>query len=80
MDSLGIHEFLPSNNFLEFVAQAVCGHSHISEKACGNIVFLIAGFDTSNLNSTRLPVYLSHLPAGTSTKDFFHFVQVLFEY
>ena len=76
IDLFGIHDFLPSNVLLEFIAQEVCGHSHSTEKVCGNIVFLIAGFDTSNLNDTRLPVYLSHLPAGTSVKDFLHYLQV----
>jgi len=77
IDLFGIRDFLPSNAILEFIAQEICGHSHSSEKACGNIVFLIAGFDTSNLNDTRLPVYLSHLPAGTSVKDFLHYLQMV---
>lgn len=78
LDILGVHDFLPSNKLLEFLAQKVCGGSHQAEIVCGNIAFLIAGFDTSNLNDTRVPVYLSHFPSGTSVKDLFHYLQVCF--
>jgi len=73
----GIREFLPSAAYSKFLAQAVCGTFRIFEKTCGNVVFLMAGFDKKELNETRLPIYLSHLPAGTSVKDVIHFAQMV---
>ena len=72
----GIHDFLPSSALLRFLAQNVCGFTKMSEEVCSSVAFLIAGYDTSNLNETRIPVYMSHLPAGTSSKDMIHFAQV----
>ena len=60
----------------KFLAEIVCA-SHITESACADVVFLITGFDTSNLNDTRIPVYVAHTPASTSVKDVVHFAQVL---
>ena len=57
------------------LAEIVCA-SHITQSACADIIFLITGFDTSNLNDTRIPIYVSHTPAGTSVKDVVHFAQV----
>ncbi|XP_002165026.2 gastric triacylglycerol lipase isoform X1 [Hydra vulgaris] len=73
----GIYDFLPPSAILRFIAQDVCGLLYPTEKVCSNIAFLIAGYDVSNLNETRLPVYLSHLPAGTSSKDIIHFAQMI---
>lgn len=74
---LGINEFLPSDFFTKFIGEKVCGSFHIFEESCSNVVFLIAGFDKKELNESRVPVYLSHLPAGTSVKDLLHFSQLV---
>lgn len=74
---LGIKEFLPSSAVTKFLGEAVCGAGHIMEETCGNILFLLCGFDTKNLNKTRVPLYLSLYPAGTSVRDVIHFAQVL---
>ena len=58
------------------IALYVCGTSDHSQDVCENIAFLIGGSDTKELNETRLPVYASHVPAGTSVKDVVHFGQV----
>ena len=73
---LGIKDFLPSDWITKIVAQEVCGTLHLIQDLCKNVAFLIAGFDKKELNATRLPVYVSHLPAGTSVKDVLHFAQV----
>eukprot|EP00794_Sanderia_malayensis_P012754 gene12754-14061_t len=73
---LGIHDFAPSDWLIKLLAETVCEGKFI-DKVCADIIFLICGFDTANLNETRLPVYVSHTPAGTSTKDVIHFAQMV---
>lgn len=73
---LGVREFFPSNLLMKALAEIVCA-THITESACADIVFLLTGFDTSNLNDTRIPVYVAHTPAGTSVKDVVHFAQLV---
>jgi len=38
---------------------------------------LIAGPDSTQLNTSRVPVYVSHTPAGTSTNNVAHFGQMV---
>jgi len=72
---LGVREFFPSDWLMKLLAEVVCA-THITEPACADFIFLLTGFDTSNLNQTRVPVYIAHTPAGTSVKDVIHFAQV----
>lgn len=44
---------------------------------CSDIIFEICGQDVAQLNYTRLPVYVSHTPAGTSWWNLLHWAQVL---
>lgn len=71
---LGIHQFLPSNKLIQFFADKLCP---IDEKMCSTIMFLLAGYDKTDLNSTRIPIYYSHTPAGTSVKNMYHFAQLV---
>ena len=36
----------------------------------------MAGYDTKNINDSRISIMLAHTPAGTSVKDILHFDQV----
>jgi len=91
-DILGVREFLPNSALIDVLGDKACPAPGIKE-VCGNIIFLIAGFDEKNLNlvtqvtfmylnhlslniQTRLPVYISHNPAGTSVKNVVHWAQV----
>ncbi|CAF4375034.1 unnamed protein product, partial [Adineta steineri] len=40
-----------------------------------NIIFILCGPETNNMNSTRVPVYTAHEPDGTSVKNMIHFAQ-----
>ena len=42
---------------------------------CADIIFTINGYDVSNLNLTRIQVYASHSPAGTSSWNIVHYAQ-----
>jgi pimeloyl-ACP methyl ester carboxylesterase len=46
-----------------------------SPHLCDNVLYLIVGNNVTNLNQTRLPVYLSHFPSGTSIVNMDHWVQ-----
>jgi len=74
LENMGIGEFLPSNWLMDWIADYVCGDDYL-ELVCENIVFLLAGFDKAQMNTTMLPSVLSHLPSGTSTYTLLHFAQ-----
>ncbi|NXF98793.1 LICH hydrolase, partial [Sakesphorus luctuosus] len=46
-------------------------------KPCANLLFLMVGYNEKNLNMTRLDVYTSHYPDGTSVKNIIHWAQVV---
>lgn len=69
----GVKDFLPNDDVMKLIANTICA-SDLAE-LCSDVLFLICGFDKSNLNETRLPVYLSHTPAGTSVQTMVHYVQ-----
>ncbi|XP_065198146.1 gastric triacylglycerol lipase-like [Sycon ciliatum] len=71
----GDGEFLPSSHFVRFLAQNFCD-TQLAE-VCENILFVIAGYDKAGMNETRLPVYTSHCPAGTSVQNIAHFAQLI---
>ncbi|NXG68357.1 LIPM Lipase, partial [Baryphthengus martii] len=54
----------------------LCRHP-LLHKPCANLFFLVAGYNEKNLNMTRLDVYTSHFPDGTSVKTMIHWSQVI---
>jgi lysosomal acid lipase/cholesteryl ester hydrolase len=74
LDSVGLNEFLPSNAITKWMADYICGF-FATNPLCDDILFLIAGADSHQLNETRVPVYVAHTPAGTSTQNIQHFGQ-----
>ncbi|ESN97502.1 hypothetical protein HELRODRAFT_185901 [Helobdella robusta] len=71
---MGVQEFLPSSFFVDLVAKTVC-RVFLLKQMCA-IPILIGGLNRYNLNETRLPVYITHSPAGTSVKNLVHFAQM----
>jgi len=69
---LGTGEFLPSDGVISWFAQDC---SSTLEVLCENILFVLCGYDMEELNATRLDVYTSHTPAGTSTWAMIHYAQ-----
>ncbi|XP_068748610.1 gastric triacylglycerol lipase-like [Montipora capricornis] len=72
----GVRDFLPSDFIIHLLAEYVCSEKDF-DSFCSDILFVIAGFDKKQLNETRLPVYFSHTPAGTSVRDMIHFAQMV---
>ncbi|VDL76542.1 unnamed protein product [Nippostrongylus brasiliensis] len=76
-DMFGAGEFLPNNAFMKFVGEVICGGLKVETDLCDNVLFLIAGPESHQMNKTRTPVYLTHTPAGTSSQNIMHWLQMV---
>lgn len=72
--SLGIRDFMPSTKLVKWISSHICPEE---TTACDNVLFLMSGYDISNLNKSRTPVYFSHTPAGTSVQNILHYGQMI---
>ncbi|XP_032610677.1 lipase member K isoform X2 [Hylobates moloch] len=68
--------FHPHTLFDQFIATKVCNRK-LFHRICSNFLFTLSGFDPQNLNMSRLDVYLSHNPAGTSVQNMLHWAQAV---
>jgi len=73
---LGADEFSPNQWFMREMSKYFCGNP-VTRLVCENVLFLIGGPNSKQLNATRIPVYLSHSPGGTSTRNVIHFAQMI---
>jgi pimeloyl-ACP methyl ester carboxylesterase len=71
----GRNEFLPSTYIIKWLGTFACGEVILDRLLCENILFILCGPEKKNMNNTRLPVYISHEPDGTSVKNMIHFAQ-----
>ncbi|KAG6965002.1 hypothetical protein JG688_00007427 [Phytophthora aleatoria] len=70
--NLGFASFLPHSDLLTvLLSDIVCTNV---AGICNSAIGLIAG-PSDNLNATRIPVYLSQTPAGTSVRNMAHYAQ-----
>ncbi|KAK9875608.1 hypothetical protein WA026_009407 [Henosepilachna vigintioctopunctata] len=72
-EHLGIKQFLPSNKvvkFLSYECQITDGG-----RLCENLIFVLCGADKAEYNEAIMPVVLTHVPAGSSTKAVLHYGQ-----
>ena len=67
---MGLGEFLPSNWFMDLLAEYVCS-DETSQVLCESVMFLLCGFDQAQVNDTLLETIVHHAPAGSSTRYFF---------
>ncbi|XP_057592644.1 gastric triacylglycerol lipase [Hippopotamus amphibius kiboko] len=68
--------FYPHNFFQKFLGAEVCSREML-DVLCRNALFTITGTDNRNLNMSRLDVYVSHNPAGTSVQNALHWSQAI---
>ena len=68
----GIKQFYPSSKWTKVLQNTICWWM---PKFCKTVMTVITGQDRRYLNETRLPVYVSHTPAGTSTKNMLQYFQ-----
>ncbi|XP_058154817.1 lysosomal acid lipase/cholesteryl ester hydrolase-like [Dasypus novemcinctus] len=76
MNLFGVKEFLPQSTFLKWLSTHICPHVILKE-LCGNLLFVLSGFNEKNLNMSRVDVYTTHSPAGTSVQNLLHWGQVV---
>ncbi|KAI6170927.1 Lipase [Aphelenchoides bicaudatus] len=66
-------EFL--EKLIEVAGPLICG-ANVVDEVCRNVMMLIVGKSSNQLNGTRMDVYLSDMPGGTSTKNIMHWGQL----
>merc|ERR1719270_3078026 len=71
---LGLGEFLPSNSFIDWIAGFFCDEG-ILQGVCSNVIFILAGYNEAQVNTTLLETIFQHTPAGTSTSTLIQFGQ-----
>ncbi|XP_075255705.1 gastric triacylglycerol lipase-like [Convolutriloba macropyga] len=74
---LGYGLFFPPTYLMNFAEAEICSNVDILFKpACVEVYYLVAGNeDTRQLNTSRLDVYFSHTPSGTSYLNVDHYAQ-----
>lgn len=75
--ALGMYEFLPNNDQISAGANIVCVDDSFVQALCTNFLFLIAGYNPAQLNTTMIPVIAGHTPAGASTNNLVHYGQLI---
>ncbi|KAG5865621.1 hypothetical protein JTB14_010371 [Gonioctena quinquepunctata] len=73
---LGLDEFLYSKGIGGFVFEKLCSQS-FGASLCKNLLFSLCGSNPKQLNDTLVSLMMSHAPAGSSTKQVFHFIQLV---
>uniref|UniRef100_A0A7S3CY44 Lipase n=1 Tax=Palpitomonas bilix TaxID=652834 RepID=A0A7S3CY44_9EUKA len=72
LSAVGVNEFLPSTDLFESLFPWVCKELPIG---CDAVIFSLCGSDYGNVNQSRIPVYVSRTPAGTSVQNMVHWCQ-----
>ncbi|CAO2585255.1 Lysosomal acid lipase/cholesteryl ester hydrolase [Lemmus lemmus] len=75
-DLFGHQQFLPENAIMKWLSTHICTHVILKE-LCTNVFFLICGFNEKNINVSRVDVYTTHSPAGTSVQNVIHWGQLV---
>jgi len=47
---MGFYEFMPSNHLLTLIGQAMCHEQAITVEMCANVLFMVAGYDSGQIN------------------------------
>lgn len=72
---LGVHEFMPNSDLLEAGGYYVCRDESPIQELCANVVFLIGGYNSEQLNRSILPDIMANTPAGASVSQIVHYGQ-----
>ncbi|CAB4016770.1 lipase member K-like, partial [Paramuricea clavata] len=69
--------FLPGDIWrTQFIDKGFC-NGVTEEKLCYQVMKVFVGADPTNVNYSRIPVYLNGFPSGTSLRNLVHFAQLL---
>lgn len=75
MTWMRMYSFSPTNEMNILAGELQCRDGAITQQMCANEIFLLAGWNSQELNMTMLPVINGHSPAGASTMQMIHFGQ-----
>jgi lysosomal acid lipase/cholesteryl ester hydrolase len=64
MKMLGAYEFMPSNQMMIDGGKLICKDSSPLQELCANVLFLMSGYNSQQLNRTIIPAILENTPAG----------------
>ncbi|KAL3266875.1 hypothetical protein HHI36_011027 [Cryptolaemus montrouzieri] len=73
----GVDQVLPHNALMTLIGNQYCHAQEFSEIICKDSLFLICGFDQAEFNDTLLPTFMGHTPAGASSRQMFHYAQLI---
>ncbi|XP_059621083.1 lipase 3-like [Phlebotomus argentipes] len=73
---LGVDEFAPSTKMMQLGGEMACRDESPFQEVCANALFLIAGYDSEQLNRTQLPAIMHNVPAGAATRQLVHYAQL----
>jgi pimeloyl-ACP methyl ester carboxylesterase len=76
LQMMGQHSFAPTNEMNIIGGYLRCRDGAITQSMCSNELFLLAGYNSEELNTTMLPVINAHSPAGASTMQMIHYGQI----
>jgi lysosomal acid lipase/cholesteryl ester hydrolase len=77
LQMMGTYYFAPTNEMDAKAAYDDCRDGAPYQEMCTMTTFLIAGFNSQEMNRTMLPVIKAHSPAGASTKNMLHYAQIV---
>uniref|UniRef100_A0A915PMJ9 Lipase n=1 Tax=Setaria digitata TaxID=48799 RepID=A0A915PMJ9_9BILA len=69
-------EFMPNESLFQKISKSTCSLKMIVEH-CEHLMFQMTGPATTQMNVSRIPIYMSHLPAGTSMANVLHWAQMV---
>lgn len=73
-NKIGLHELLPNSDSIVKFSAKFCGDG-ITQILCKNVIFATFGFSPKQMNASLIPIIMGHTPAGSSTKQFLHYMQ-----
>jgi lysosomal acid lipase/cholesteryl ester hydrolase len=73
--TLGLNEFLPDSVLMDFLGATICDQNSPIKGLCANVLFILCGYNSAQLNATMMPIIMGHTPAGSSVRSLVHYAQ-----
>ena len=67
--------FLPHRPIFDLLGNTICDNE-ATVILCQSVLFIFGGYSCEHMNASRIPVYISNMPAGTSIWNLEHWGQV----
>lgn len=74
---MGTYYFAPTNEMDRAAAYNDCRDGAPYQEMCTITTFLMAGFNSQEVNRTMLPIIHAHSPAGASAMNMIHYAQIV---